>query len=152
LEVKIMRKSVCVSLMALSLVASILSAAPASAKSVDGLRALIPFDFHVGDRLVPAGEYAVKAMSDNEVAIRIRSADGREGATVLTSAKQAGLNSGASPRLVFHKYGDEYFLAAVWGTDENGRALPESERERSLRRETQVAGSARMEVITVAAR
>jgi hypothetical protein len=62
------------------------------------------------------------------------------------------MNSKSSPRLVFHKYGDQYFLAAVWGADEMGHALPESNRERSLRRERQVAGNARMEVITVAAR
>jgi hypothetical protein len=152
LEVKTMRKSACVSLLALSLVVSILAVAPASAKSVDGLRAQIPFDFHVGEEMIPAGDYAVSAMSDNEVVLRISSDDGRESATTLTNTKQAKLNSKSSPRLVFHKYGDQYFLVAVWGNEEMGRSLPESKRERSLRRELQAAHNARMETVTIAAR
>jgi hypothetical protein len=147
-----MRKSACVSLLALSLVVSILAVAPASAKSVDGLRAQIPFDFHVGDRVIPAGDYAVSAMSDNEVALRIRSTNGDESVTTLTNPKQAKSNSKSSPRLVFHKYGDQYFLVAIWGTEELGRGLPESKRERNLRRELQAANNARMETVVIATR
>jgi hypothetical protein len=147
-----MRKSACVSLLALSLVVSILAVAPASAKSVDGLRAQIPFDFHVGDRVIPAGDYAVSAMSDNEVALRIRSTNGDESVMTLTNDRLAKLNSKASPRLVFHKYGDQYFLVAIWGTAELGRSLPESKRERSLRRELQAANNARMETVVIATR
>jgi hypothetical protein len=147
-----MRKRACVSLLALSLLVSALAVAPASAKSVSNLRAQVPFDYHVGDKLISAGDCIITAMTDNEAALRIRSADCDESATILTNAKQAKTNAKSSPRLVFHRYGDQYFLAAVWGLDGMGRALPESNRERSLRRERQVAGNARMEVITIAAR
>jgi hypothetical protein len=152
LEVKTMRKRACVSLLALSLIVSALAAAPAYAKSPNGLRAQVPFDFHVGDEIVPSGEYTVSALNDDGSALRIRSASGRECATTPANAKQAKLNAKSSPRLVFHKYGEQYFLAAVWGDGETGREIPESGRERALRRGRLVAGNARMEVITVAAR
>ena len=147
-----MRKSACVSLLALSLAVSILGAGPASAKSIDGLRAQIPFDFHVGDKVIPAGDYVVNAMSDDEKTLRIREAGGGESAAALTNLTLAKQNSEASPRLVFRKYGDQYFLAAVWGEGGAGRTLRESSSERDARRGREVAGNARMEVVTIAAR
>ena len=146
-----MRKRACVSLLALSLVVSALAAANASAKSPIVLRAQVPFDYHVGDKLMSAGDCTVDAVNDDGSALRIRSKAG-EIATALTNAKQAKSGSKSSPRLVFHKYGDQYFLAAVWGANETGRMIPESGRERSLKRQREVAGNARMEVVTVAAR
>jgi hypothetical protein len=134
------------------LVVSILAAGPASAKSVDGLRAQIPFDFHVGDRVIPAGDYVVSAMTDDEKTLRIRAAGGGESAATLTSPKLAKSGSESAPRLVFHRYGDQYFLSAVWGDGETGRALPESKQERSLRRELRVARDARVQTVTIAAR
>jgi hypothetical protein len=147
-----MRKRACVSLLALSLLVSALAVAPAYAKSLDGMKAQVPFDFHVGDKLVPSGDYTVSALNDDESALCIRSASGREYATTLANAKQARVNAKSSPRLVFHKYGEQYFLAAVWGAGETGRVIPESGRESALRRGRLVAGNARMEVITIAAR
>jgi hypothetical protein len=147
-----MRKSACVSLLALSLLVSALAVSPASAKSSAGQRAQVPFDYYVGDKLISAGDCAVTAVNADGSALRISSTQSGESAIVLTDTKLAKPGSKKSSRLVFHKYGDQYFLAAVWGADEMGRTLPESGRERSLRRERQVAGNARMEVITIAAR
>ena len=146
-----MRNRMCVSALALSFLVS-LAALPAVAKSVDGMRAQVPFDFHVGDRLVRAGSYTVKSLTDDELVLRI--SNGSEIATTTTNSGRDKGNGEGSPRLVFHKYGDQYFLAAVWGGDSNGRTLSESKRERNLRREMSAArgGDAGMEVVTVAAR
>jgi hypothetical protein len=146
-----MRKSACVSLLALTLLVAGLAGAPASAKSGITLRAQVPFDYHVGSQTIQAGDCAVIAQTSDGATLRISSKNGGA-ASVLTNAKQAKPGAKSSPRLVFHKYGDEYFLAAVWDNDETGRTLPESSRERSLRRMGEVAGNARMEVIEVAAR
>ena len=146
-----MRKRVCVSLMALSFLVSLAAGAPASAKSVNATRAQIPFDFHVGDRLIPAGEYTVRSLNDDETVLRI--SNGRQGAAVNTSAAQGRGERRA--RLVFRRYGDQFFLAAVWGADDNGRAISPSKRERSLRRELRAArggGGAEMEIVTIDAR
>ena len=145
-----MRKRACISLLALSLVVSALAVAPASAKSPLEMRAQVPFDYHVGDKLMSAGDCTVTAINSDGTAIRIRTKGG-ESVMALTNGKRAK-SSKSSPRLVFHKYGDQYFLAAVWGEDVIGRTLPESSRERNARRSREVAGNAKMEVVTIAAR
>ena len=146
-----MRKNVCVSLLALSFIVSMAAgAAPASARSVDALRAQIPFDFHIGDTLVPAGRYTVRSLNADESALRI--SDGRHGASVNTNATQGAVSGRGSARLVFRKYGDQYFLAAVWGPDNTGRSLNASKAERNMRKETQSArgGMADAETVIVA--
>jgi hypothetical protein len=145
-----MRKRVCVSLLALSFLVSLAAGAPASAKSANAMRAQIPFDFHVGDRLVPAGEYTVRSLNDDESLLRI--SDGRHGASVNTNWARGRGNGEARARLVFNKYGDQYFLAAVCGADDNVRKLNASKRERSLRKEIQAArgGMADAETVIVA--
>ena len=144
-----MRKQVCIGVLAMSFLVSMLAVAPASAKSVSDVRAQIPFDFHVGNNLMPAGDYKISAITDDDMVLRIGS--GNRSAVALTNSKEAKAGSEASPRLVFHKYGDQYFLAAVWGADQTGRELRESKSERSLRREMRVAqsGGAAMEIVTV---
>jgi hypothetical protein len=142
-----MRKRICVSLMALSFLVSMAAGAPASAKSVNAMKAQIPFDFHVGNTLIPAGEYTVRALDDNETAIRI--SDGKHSVAVNTNSAQERGDKGT--RLVFRRYGDQYFLAAVWGGDSTGRALSPSKRERSLRKELMAAqrGMADAETVIV---
>ena len=144
-----MRKQVCIGVLAMSFLVSMLAVAPASAKSANGVRAQIPFDFHVGDNPMPAGNYQISALSDDDVALRI--GNGNRSEITLTSSKEAKAGSESRARLVFHKYGDQYFLAAVWGADQTGRELRESKRERRLRREMRVAqsGGAAMEIVTV---
>jgi hypothetical protein len=151
-----MRKHVSTSLLALSLLVSMLAAAaPASAKSGNDQRAQVPFDFYVGDRLITAGDCRISSVNDDGSGLRIDANGGRQSAITMTSLKSGSVNKQASPRLVFHKYGDQYFLAAVWGAERDGRALPESKRERNLRKEMRVAqqaGAAAMEIVTVEAR
>jgi|ERR1043166_995506 hypothetical protein len=151
-----MKKYVCTSLLALSFLVSMLAAAaPASAKGTNDLRAQVPFDFYVGDARISAGDCRVTSMNSDETGLRIEGNGGRQTALTLSSTKSGGINSKISPRLVFHKYGDQYFLAAVWGGDQDGRVLPKSKRERMLEKEMRVAqqaGAAAMEVVTVEAR
>ncbi len=142
-----MRKRICLSLMALSFLVSTATVSPSYAKSVDGVKAQIPFDFYVGDRPATAGEYAVKSLTGDETALRI--GNGRQSNTVLTSpTSESGVGRS---RLVFHKYGDQYFLAAVWGADNSGRRLRESKRERQLRKEIKTARGniSEMEIVTI---
>ena len=146
------RKSICVGLLALCSLFTAAAGVPASAKSLDGIKARVPFDFSVGGRQVAAGEYTVRSLSEDESALHI--GDGRRAAIVLTNAGRDGGKSDGRPRLVFHKYGDQYFLSAVWGSDGSGRVLRESKRERSMRKEVQSAqarAARGMEVVVVAA-
>ena len=72
----------------------------------------IPFAFSVQDQSLPAGQYLVFTVTPQR-SIRIVSANGKHSAIVNTLpnyAKEPSSNS----RLVFHRYGNEYFLAEVW--------------------------------------
>jgi hypothetical protein len=148
-----MRNRMCVSALALGILVS-LASLPAAAKSVDGMRAQVPFDFHVGERLVRAGAYTVKSLTDDELVLRISA--GKEIATTATIFGNGRGRGEGRPRLVFHKYGDQYFLAAIWGSDSTGRTLSESKRERNLRKELRTArgggAAAEMVLVTIDAR
>jgi hypothetical protein len=146
--------------MALSFLVSMAATSPASAESVNGLRAQIPFDFYIGDRAVSAGDYTVIALTADGIALRFYNVGNSRGsATALTiEARLKRLSKDpckfgrCRARLVFHKYGDKYFLASVWGAGDNGRALAESKLERSLRKEIRAArnaAAAEMEVVTI---
>lgn len=77
----------------------------------------VPFAFGVEDHSLPAGEYLVLTVTP-ERTIRIVSADGKHSAIVNTLPNYAKSPSTRS-RLVFHKYGNEYFLAQVWTAGQN---------------------------------
>ena len=77
----------------------------------------IPFAFGVEGHSLPAGEYLVLTVTP-ERSIRIASADGKHSAVVNTLPNYASAPSENS-RLVFHRYGDEYFLTQVWTVGQN---------------------------------
>jgi len=72
----------------------------------------IPFSFWVQDHFLPAGEYSIYTVLPERM-IRITSTDGRRSAIVTTVPSYSSSVSEKS-RLIFHRYGDEYFLALVW--------------------------------------
>ena len=77
----------------------------------------VPFSFAAGDQFLPAGEYLVLTVTP-ERSIRIASTDGKHTAVVNTLPNYASQPSENS-RLVFHRYGDEYFLTQVWTAGQN---------------------------------
>lgn len=77
------------------------------------LRANIPFDFVVGDRVLPAGEYDMgKALvGANVIAIR----DEDQPSTTLVGSHVCTLTEPSkTSKLVFHRMGGEYFLYQIW--------------------------------------
>jgi len=75
------------------------------------ITANVPFEFVVGDRTVPAGQCS--ALSGNGGAtLMIRNADANVSrySIVATSSDQTGT---AKTALIFHKYGDRYFLSGL---------------------------------------
>jgi hypothetical protein len=99
-------------------------------------KADIPFAFQVGNKTMPAGQYWIQRVSDAaECAQMIRRTDSSAAAIALTFAADAK-NEESTPELVFHKYGNSYFLSEIWTGLGQGRQLPKSEREKELARET----------------
>ncbi len=113
----------------------VMLAAAAAAQTTRQLTVKIPFDFSVGKKALPAGNYSVYRMSTSSgETFLLRSVDGS--ARVVFNAHQIRSKESNSPaRVEFRQYGDQYFLAQVWtqGSD-IGRELKRSSRERKTAR------------------
>ena len=115
----------------LSFSAALLAAASAFAQGSSSLTVQVPFGFHVGNTLLPSGEYRVEADAGPGV-VRLRSSDCKSAAMILSHPVSTRYNDGPA-KLVFTKYGDQYFLSQVWGRGPGvGRELPTSRREREV--------------------
>jgi hypothetical protein len=103
------------------------------AQSVD-LRATIPFDFHAGKTLLPAGDYLIHG--DGPV-VWLRAEDHSKPAfALMTIAAVAGMDQQARSRparVEFNRYGDEFFLRTIWNpSTAGGRQLVPTAREKEL--------------------
>jgi hypothetical protein len=87
----------------------------------------IPFAFGVEGHSLPAGQYLVFTVTP-ERSIRIVSTDGKHFAIVNDLPNYASEPSPNS-RLVFHRYGNEYFLAQVWTAGQNVARNPLSSKK-----------------------
>jgi hypothetical protein len=107
-----------------------LACAGLQAQTVD-LRATIPFDFQAGNTLMPAGEYLIHSQGQWVV---LRKADGGKPAAGLMTNAATGANpTRGEARLDFNRYGDAYFLTAIWnGYSRDGRQVPQTGREKEL--------------------
>jgi hypothetical protein len=93
------------------------------------MSANVPFAFNIGDKQLPAGTYVVREMDH---ATLIQSKDGEN--SVLGTYNYAGPSKADETKLVFHKVGDQYFLAQIWTSVRvEGLSVPESKQERELR-------------------
>jgi hypothetical protein len=96
---------------ALLVAASLIAAAGASAQ--DKRQATIPFDFTVGQKLLPAGTYVIDHVQPS--VISVRGWKGKELVSVLTLITPTGEVRKNPDKLIFHKYGDQYFLSEIRG-------------------------------------
>jgi hypothetical protein len=112
------------------------------AQSDAQLQVKIPFNFTICREQLPAGKYTLKhASTSNTHALAVRNADN-------TVVEIACTNDVQSPRsveqgkLIFNRYGDQYFLAeAWWPGDDIGHQIVKSEREKTLIKELSGTGS-----------
>jgi hypothetical protein len=75
----------------------------------------VPFNFVVGDRTLPAGEYTfMLVQTGGSDSVKIQSADGHITTFVLTRAARAKAWQ-SEPKVVFNRYADQYFLSQVYG-------------------------------------
>jgi hypothetical protein len=120
------------SLVAISLM---LNAAGAYAQSM--VKANVPFDFKVGSAQLPAGHYEIKVDSASAAAIMVQNDEGNGGA--LSNARREPARD-TQAKLVFHKVGNQYFLAEIWRSSwSEGMILPTSKQEKELEKELQAS-------------
>ena len=107
----------------------------------------VAFDFQIGDRLYPAGQYRIESInrqSDN--ILRIRGlGDANKNQLIVAALANAG--KGKTPRLVFRKYGETYFLSEIFlDTEQWGYSIRPSRRQREKEKNLALATLERIEV------
>jgi hypothetical protein len=132
------------------MVVAALGAATVSAGPSEKIKASIPFAFTVGNATLPAGEYDVERRAAYGGMLFIRNAEGRGAAAQATNQVKGSVKA-ATFMLVFHRYGNHYFLFQVWSPGTNvGQELPSSLAEREAARvSSDRLADAEPEVVTI---
>jgi len=107
------------------------------AQIVGNMKAEVPFQFHVGDRTLPAGDYIIHQLNDSNLTVmEISSADGKMSALFDVESAQAKTTPEKS-ELIFNKYGDQYFLSELFDEGEvDGSRLVTSRDEKRASKES----------------
>jgi hypothetical protein len=131
-------------LLNLLLVLTAISVAAQSERS----KITIPFSFIVGEKTLPAGEYTVEPnRRDYDKVWLVQSRDGHASVLFTTTSLRAS-ETQEKTKLVFHKFGEQYFLSEIWTPGgNNGRELRMPRLERELAK-----NSVERRTIVVAAR
>ncbi len=106
-----------------------LAAVPGHAQAL--LKADVPFEFCAGHGVLPAGEYSIGRLDTASQILLLASAVRKvEFMMPLTTHWRTEFET---PKLVFHRYGDEYFLIEICtSADDSVRKLKVNPRERQL--------------------
>ena len=93
----------------------------------------IPFAFHAKETTLPAGSYTVKVTGSTGI---MQIADRKTGRSIMVPTRGRQSGPVQNPRLAFHRYGREYFLAEVWMPEQrDGYSVSKSAREKELARQ-----------------
>jgi len=128
--------------------AAFATVAPALAQTEVHLIVRVPFAFTVGDANLPSDTYHLSRMSGHREMLFLRG--DRTGALVRTDEVRLP-RTDANPSLVFHRYGDQYFLREIRWEDTAQLDLPETKAERNAAEGRADRSAARMEKVTVVA-
>jgi len=98
------------------------------------ITANIPFDFNVADKKLPSGKYSVgRARQNSDDSVLSIVDQNHHSKAIRLSVPVQTLRPKENPTLVFHVYGDQYFLFQVWvGGEATGRQFPKSRSERQI--------------------
>lgn len=123
----------------------------ANGQSSARVYAQIPFDFVIGDKTMSAGRYSVSTEMQDHSALLVRNMKLNSAAVRLSDQIQSRSNKN-NARLIFHRYGQTYFLAEVWqGGNSSGWSLHASKAERRLQQEQPTLAQNRYETVELVA-
>src|SRR5579872_5487150 len=115
---------------ALVVCAAFIALASTASQAQAMIKANVPFEFCAGNGNLPAGEYSIQKVSNGNLTLVLSGNHGGGFILPQTSAMRPGIST---PKLVFHRYGDEYFLAEIWSSkDDEVITLQATPRERQL--------------------
>jgi hypothetical protein len=129
-------------------VAALATVAPAVAQTEVHLVARVPFAFSVGNANLPSDTYHLSRMNGHREMLFLRG--DRTGALVRVDETRLP-RTDVEPSLVFHRYGDQYFLREIRWEDTARLDLPETKAERDAAEGRADRASAQMEQVTVVA-
>ncbi len=127
---------------AIAVVLVLVTAAAAQANSF--ITANVPFAFTVGNVRMSAGDYRIAYHGANDVLVLTNRSTNE--ITAIISYRESSALRDQAPKLVFHAYGDAYFLAGVGMPGHSMHELPQASGEREF------AVKARPDQVTVVAR
>jgi hypothetical protein len=108
-------------------VAALATVAPVHAQQDFRLVARVPFAFTLGNTNLPRDTYRLSRMNGHPEMLLLRGE--RTGAFVRANEERVP-RDGASPSLLFHRYGDQYFLREIRWDGTARLDLPETKAER----------------------
>lgn len=107
----------------------------------------VKFDFRIGERIYPAGEYLIErlsAQSDNILQIRSVSDENK---SQIIAAGIANAGKRQTPKLVFQKDGQTYFLTRIYlNTDEWGYTIQRTRRQQAIEKNPALASFDTVEI------
>lgn len=113
-------------------VLAVLMLATAARAQQQTVKADVPFDFVVGNRAYPAGEYTLKSALENSGILRLENIQESTGSFVPSTKCENRVPS-KSTKLVFRVMAGRYFLYQVWTEGSlTGRELPKGRIETQL--------------------
>ena len=112
-------------------VLAMMAVAAVHAQSYPKVTANVPFDFTVGSHTFRAGQYTLDQAGVSGPGLLIECLDHKDAAFALAHSIQSAAARSDS-RLVFHRYGNTYFLSEVWAGGSQGRWIAITHREREL--------------------
>ena len=125
-----MKKQNLIPLLAMVLMLAV-GVAYAQLPSPGTVKVSIPFSFTANQVAMPAGDYTVKNSGSAGVLL-ISSDDASQHGLISTTSVESNSRS-TQTKLIFHRYGDQYFLSQVWVRGEaSGRELPKTRAEKEL--------------------
>jgi len=87
-----------------------------------GLRVNVPFDFMVGNRAFPAGEYGLRSTTINGTETWRITNDKGNSVYMLTNSADSPIVE-HKPSLLFQRFGGRYTLAQFWTNTHSGRQV-----------------------------
>lgn len=108
----------------------LLAASTMLSQNRGALKVKVPFQFSVKDVQLPAGEYAIEKWAGGGVLLT--SKDGAIRKVILATPAESPTTR-AKTRVLFRRYGSDYFLSQVWvGSEGWGFEIPVSKVERDV--------------------
>lgn len=108
----------------------LLAASTMLSQNHGALRVKVPFQFNLKDAQLPSGEYAIERGPTGGVVLTSKNGAIRK---VVMATPIESPTTRRDTRVIFRRYGDDYFLSQIWVRSEHwGFEIPVSKAERDV--------------------